>query len=271
MIKKMDRPLLEFENVTVVKGGNKKVLDSISVRIWEGENVAVLGPNGAGKSSLIKTITREYYPLPAQGGYLFRIWGQETWNVFELRFALGIVSNDLQYAYTRDITGLDVVLSGFFGSIGLYHERPTAGMKKKARDVMAFLEVEHLNGRAMDEMSSGEARRLLIGRALVHEPRALILDEPTTSLDLHASYKFCDILRKIARSGTSVILVTQNISDIIPEIGRVVLMKNGKIYKDGAKERIVTAANIGGLFGTGVEVWKKNGYFYALRHGSRCR
>jgi iron complex transport system ATP-binding protein len=139
-------------------------------------------------------------------------------------------------------------------------------MKKKARDVMAFLEVGHLKDRAINAMSSGEARRFLIGRALVHDPKALVLDEPTNSLDLHASYKFCDILRKIARSGTSVILVTQNISDIIPEVSRVILMKNGKIYKDGPKERILTGKNVSDLFGTRVEVRNKNGYFYALRN-----
>lgn len=262
---KINCPLLEFNNVTVAKGKNKKVLDSISINIREGENVVILGPNGAGKSSFIKTITREYYPVPKKDGYLFRIWGQDTWNIFDLRFLLGIVSNDLQYTCTKSITGMEIILSGFFSSIGLYKECITAKMKKKAGEVIEFLEVSHLKNRNMNEMSSGEARRFLIGRALVHDPKALILDEPTNSLDLHSLYKFSDILRKIAKSGTSIILVTQSLSDIIPEIKRVILMKDGKFYKEGTKECVLTDKNISKLFEIPVEIKKKSGYYYALR------
>jgi len=109
---------------------------------------------------------------------------------FDLRSLLGIVSNDLQYICTRDITGMEMVLSGFFSSIGLFREHLTFKMKSKALEIIEFLEIGHLRDRKMDQMSFGEARRFLIGRALVHDPKALILDEPTNSLDLHALYKF---------------------------------------------------------------------------------
>ena len=133
-------PFLEFDNVTVFHG-DKKVLDSISVRIRQGENVAILGPNGAGKSSFIKTITREFYPVLNEGEVTFRICGNEVWDVFELRSAFGIVSNDLQYTFTRDITGRDVVLSGFFSSVGLFNREITPEMHRKADEICTFLEV----------------------------------------------------------------------------------------------------------------------------------
>ena len=110
-MKKTNCPLLEFNNITVLKDHHKKVLDSISLKIYEGENVVILGPNGAGKSSFIKLITREYYPLSEGGESSFKIWGQDRWDVFDLRFLLGIVSNDLQYACAKDITGMEMVLS----------------------------------------------------------------------------------------------------------------------------------------------------------------
>ena len=264
-MKRINHPLLEFNNITVLKDNHKKVLDSISLKIYEGENVVILGPNGAGKSSFIKLITREYYPLSEGQGCSFRIWGQDRWDVFDLRSLLGIVSNDLQYACDRDITGMEMVLSGFFSSIGLFKENITPKMKKKAKEVIEFLEIGHLKDRKMNEMSSGEARRFLIGRALVHDPKALILDEPANSLDLHALYRFSNILRKIAKSATSIILVTHNISDIIPEIKRVILMKDGKFCNDGPKGSILTDKNITKLFGAPVKIKRKDGYYYALR------
>jgi iron complex transport system ATP-binding protein len=256
-------PLLEFKNVTVVRG-RKKILDSLSLTIRAGENVAILGPNGAGKSSFIRTITREYYPLPHKKDFSFRIWGQDRWDVFDLRFLLGIVSSDLQNAFAQEVTGMEVVLSGFFSSIRLYGRRITREMKKKTEKILRFLEIYHLRDRFMTEMSSGEARRFLIARALIHNPKALILDEPTIALDLHAQYKFRKILRKISKSGTGIILITQNIQDIIPQINRVILMRKGKFYKDGSKAKIVTSSNISGLFKVPVRIKKQKGHYYAF-------
>jgi iron complex transport system ATP-binding protein len=256
--------LLEFKNVTVIRG-HKKILDSLSITIRAGENVAILGPNGAGKSSFIKTITREYYPLPAKKDFSFKIMGKDKWDIFDLRFLLGIVSSDLQNAFAGEMSGMEVVLSGFFSSIRLYGRRITREMKQKAERILKFLEIYHLKDRFMTEMSSGEARRFLIARALIHNPKALVLDEPTIALDLHAQYKFRKILRKISRAGTGIILITQNLQDIIPQIGRVILMRKGRFFKDGPKAEILTTRNISTLFKVPVSIKKENGYYYA--HG----
>src|SRR5579863_1234093 len=97
--------LLDFRHISVMLG-QKKVLDDITLRIAAGEHVAILGPNGCGKSTLIKTITRELYPLGLPGSSL-TLFGRDVWNVFELRPLLGIVSNDLMRTCTREITGLE--------------------------------------------------------------------------------------------------------------------------------------------------------------------
>jgi iron complex transport system ATP-binding protein len=255
-------PLLEFENITVM-AGNAALIDSLSVTIHEGEHVAILGPNGSGKSSFIKTITREYYPLRRDDGVVFRLRGKDVWRVSDLRSLLGIVSNDLQYTFTREITGREVILSGFFSSIGLFRHEVTPAMERKTDEILAFLEIDHLGNRRMTEMSSGEARRFLIGRALVHDPKALILDEPTVSLDLHALHTFRSTLRRIAASGTGVIMVTHNLHDIIPEISRVILMKDGTFCRDGPKEEILTDETIGGLFGVPLRIRKEGEWYYA--------
>ena len=255
-------PLLEFRNVTVIKEG-KKVIDSITVTLQEGEHIAILGPNGAGKSSFIKTITREYYPVHCED-MVFRIWGRDRWHVFDLRALLGIVSNDLQFTFTREISAREAVLSGFFSSVGLFSQQVTPDMEEKTDRILEFLEISHLQDRLMTELSSGEARRFLIARALVHSPKALMLDEPTVSLDLHSLHLFRQTLRKIARSGTGIILVSHNLPDIIPEISRVILMKDGRFWKDGPKEEVLTDSNIAELFSVpGISVKKEGGYFYA--------
>ena len=128
---------------------------------------------------------------------------------------------------------------------------------------MDLLEIAHLAERNVDEVSSGEARRILIGRALVHDPRALVLDEPTSSLDLHATHELREILRKLARSGISLIMVTHHLPDIIPEIERVVMLKDGRVFRDGAKADVLTAPHLSELFRTPVDVLERGGYYNA--------
>lgn len=241
--------------------GSRIALDRVTLRIGLGEHVAVLGPNGCGKSTLIKTIARECYPLVRPGSSI-RIMGQDNWNVFDLRSMLGIVSNDLMSTFQRDVTGRDVVLSGFFSSVGLWsHQHVTSEMQEKAGNALARLEVTHLSERLASEMSSGEARRVLLARALAHEPRALLFDEPGTSLDLFAQHELQLVMRKLVGSGIGIVLVTHHLGDIIPEIERVVLMDRGRIVADGEKKEILTAERLSRLFGLTVEVAKRNGYY----------
>jgi iron complex transport system ATP-binding protein len=254
-------PLLDFRQVSVMRGENT-VLENITLRIQAGEHAVILGPNGCGKSTLIKTITRECYPLIRDGSSL-TIFGRASWNVFELRALLGIVSNDLMNTCNRDLTGLEVVLSGFFSSIGIqpYHD-VTEPMIDKSREVLDLLEAPHLANRETTAMSSGEARRILIARALVHDPVTLLLDEPFNSLDLHAIVELRRILSKLARGGIGILLVTHHLPDIIPEIDRVILLRNGRICADGAKAALLTSERIGELFGLPLEVVERGGFYH---------
>ena len=242
--------------------GETAALNSITLSIGVGEHVAILGPNGSGKSSLIKAITRECYPTRRTPRTALRILGREVWHVFDLRALLGIVSNDLMQSCTRDYSGREVVLSGFFSSVGLWpNHEVTPEMERKADEVIERLEIPYLADRNVNEMSSGEARRILIGRALVHDPKALVLDEPTASLDLHAMHELRAILRKLARSGTSLIVVTHNLPDLVPEIDRVILLKRGCVFQDGAKQQVLRPGILSELFETPVEVARRDGYY----------
>ncbi|PWR74095.1 ABC transporter ATP-binding protein [Methanospirillum lacunae] len=255
-------PLFECTNISICRGGTK-VLDSLNLVIPNGEHVAILGPNGSGKSTLIKVLMKEIYPVQDEKYHCCKVFGKEQWHVFDLRAHFGIVSNDLQFTFTRSITGKEVMLSGFFSSIGLFNHKVTSEMEKKVYEVARFLNIESHLTRCISDLSSGEARRLIIGRALVHQPQVLILDEPTSSLDLHALHTLRKYLRKIAISGVTIILVTHQIHDIIPEINRIIMMKNGNLFSDGCKDSLLTSTNISQLFDIPITVKEENGYYYA--------
>jgi iron complex transport system ATP-binding protein len=248
-----------------VQRDERVALDGVTLSIAQGEHAAIIGPNGSGKSTLIKLISRDLYPIWKGDGWSMRILGQERWRLFDLRNVLGIVSNDWMQMCTCAFSAHEIVLSGFFGSVGVwpYHE-VTPAMEEKTREVMDLLEISHLAERNTAELSSGEARRILIARALVHDPQALVLDEPSNSLDLHATHELREILRKLARRGITILMVTHHLPDIIPEMRRVVLIRQGRVYRDGSKEEVLDSATLSGLFGIDVEVVERGGYYHVL-------
>ena len=253
--------LLELRNVSVVRGDNL-ALDRLSLRIEQGEHLCILGPNGCGKSTLIKTLTRECYPI-ARADSSMQILGRERWNIFELRSLLGIVSPDLLTACTTDATGLDVVLSGFFSSTRIFpNHQPLPEHRERAERALARLGIAHLAARPLAEMSSGEAKRTLIARALVHDPQTLLFDEPSNALDIAGQVELRDTMRELARAGLGILLVTHHVSEIIPEIERVVLLQGGRILADDKKENVLTDERISGLFGVPVTLFREDGYFY---------
>ncbi len=258
----MSVPLIECVNLRVYRGRHR-VLDGFSLTVPEGQNVAILGPNGSGKSTLVKLITRELYPVAAPGASL-RVLGRDRWALFDLREHIGIVSNDLMATCTRAFTGLELVLSAFFGSVGLWpHHEVTDAMRDRAGEALEIMEVGHLADRIVTELSSGEARRLLVARALAHGPQALVLDEPTNSLDLRACRDLARCLSRLARRGTNIILVTHHLPDIIPEIDRVVVLADGRVGHDGPKAESLTSGVLSDAFGIPVHVQHRDGFYAA--------
>lgn len=256
-------PLVELRNVTVVRNG-RVVLHEVNLRIEAGEHVAILGPNGSGKSTLIKTITRELYPR-YDGHSAMQLFGQESWNVFDLRAMLGIVTNEVAAFCDRPVTGRDAVLSGFFSSVGLpRHQKIQPGMREKTSELLDWLEIGHLASRLIGEMSSGEVRRVMIARALVHEPKALLFDEPSNSLDVFAQVELRSTMSKLARSGIGLLLITHHLPDVVPEIARVIFMRDGRIVGDGGKAELLTAGRLESLFGCPVRITEHEGHYHLV-------
>ena len=256
-----------------MKGG-AAVLDAVSLTIRVGQHTAIVGPNGAGKSTLVNLLTHEERPLArGEGPGLsevegpIRLFGSDRWNVFDLRSRFGIVSADLHQRFVNGnsagaITARDAVLSRFFTGHGfIFAAEVTPAMRDAADALLNRMGVGHLAGTTIDRMSTGEARRVLIARALVTSPEALLLDEPTTGLDLVVRYEFLESIRDIARRGTTLILVTHRVEEIIPEIESIVLLKRGRVAAAGPKATTLTSANLTAVFEAPITLTEAGGYF----------
>ena len=257
---------IELADATVVRGG-REVLHALNLKLEAGQHACLLGPNGSGKSTIVKLIAGEVSPLYRESPPI-RLFGQERWDLFSLRSRLGIVSGELQSYQARDESVLDTILSGFFGSVGLpLRAQPTPAMIAKAREAAELLGARALIDRRAFELSSGEMRRVLVARALVHEPEMLLLDEPFASLDIAARHGFSSRVRELAARGHAIVLVTHELSEIPPEIDRIVLIKQGRIVGDGPKREMLRSETISELFGLPIRIFFQEGRFHALDRG----
>jgi iron complex transport system ATP-binding protein len=252
---------LSMRNVDVARG-EKVVLQDLDLQIATGEHVAILGPNGCGKSTLIKAMICECYPIVRPGMDL-KVYGRDRWDVQELRKHLGVVATELPGERTAVTRGLDAVISGFFSSSTIWPNLTvTESMREGALDALELLGASYLRDRWVGEMSAGEKRRVMIARALVHQPETLLLDEPSNALDLAAQRELREILRKVA-ARTGILMVTHHLADILPEIDRVVMMRGGRIVGDGPKRELLQADRLRELFGIDVQLTERDGYWHS--------
>jgi iron complex transport system ATP-binding protein len=257
------QPFLEICQADVFQGQHQ-VFEKLDLTLYQGEHTVILGPNGAGKSTLIKLLTRELYPRVAENSYV-KIDGSERVIIWELRQKIGLVSQDLQAGYDGHIKALDVVLSGLFGSVGIHmHQTPSPEQIQMATQALADVGLSDYAERYYVHLSTGQQRRLLLARALIHRPKVLILDETTNGLDLQGAFALIRLLRNLAQTGVSLVLVTHHLSEIIPEISRAVLLKDGKLVADGDKTQVLTEANLAHLYNTPLVLSCTDGFYQAF-------
>ncbi len=258
----MGECIIQLEHATVRRAG-VPILDDISFQVRRNEHVAVIGPNGAGKSTLVQLLSEEIHPLysPQTKRILF---GASKWEVLRLRSHLGIVSQSLQYLCNSSYKGWEIVISGFFSSIGLdFHHHCTDAQKLKMQEVMQRYDAWHLRDKQMNRMSSGEARRILLARANVHDPQVMLLDEAVSNLDFPSRSHYRTTLEQLDREGKTIILATHELSEIIPAINRIVVMQQGRIVADGPKQEILNEHLLSEVYQTRVFIDEREGLYSA--------
>lgn len=244
--------LIELDDARVLRGG-RAALDGISLRLPLGRHTAILGPNGCGKSTFIQLITRQLYPLAhADGQAPVRILGEHLWDVRAIRSRLGIVTGALheQLLSLPELTTEDVVLGAFDARLAPQDaDALTPEALARAHAALARADAQALAGRTYATLSTGEARRVLLARALVHAPMALLLDEPAAGLDVVAHDRLLRTLRRLAREGVTLVLVTHHAEELVPEIGHVVLLRDGRVVADGPRDEVLVPVLLSHAFG----------------------
>lgn len=244
--------------------GGAPVLHDINLDLKLGESTTVLGPNGAGKSCLVKLIDRSLHPIVQEQAYL-HLFGRSTVNLWQLRQRLGVVSTPMEERIPGAISGLDVVLAGFFGSTRLgLDQNPSSEQRIRAIKVLEQLDLQAISDHPYGRLSDGQRRRLLIARALVHEPDVLVLDEPSRALDLKGCHQLMHTLRDLCRHGTTLVQVTHRIDTIIPEMKRVLFLDKGRIVGDGTPAEMLTSTKLSALYGTSLTVVEAHGFRQVL-------
>ena len=253
---------LELQDVNVARG-DRTVLHDVNLSIRTGEHVAILGPNGCGKSTLILTMTCQIYPIVTPSMRV-RIFGRERWDLTHLRKRFGVVGTDLPGERTAVTTGLDAVTAGFFSASTLWPNlHVTQEMRERATEALSRLEALHLADQLVGEMSAGEKRRIVIARALVHRPHQLLLDEPSNALDLAAQRELRESMRRLVAEGTGLVLVTHHLGDILPEIERIILMRDGRIVADGPRAELLTEARLSQLFNAPIRIGRDEQWLHS--------
>lgn len=248
-------PLLELVDVSVIRGGNR-ILDRLCMRIPSGRHTAVLGPNGAGKTSLLNLLLRKFYPSVEEDGQQgeVKIMGVGDWEVVLLHRQMGVVTSMLDHSFSVGRTGRmlasEAVASGITATeLAEFGVELTPDVVRQVQESLGRVDACHLIDRRVSTLSTGERRRVLIARALIHRPQILVLDEPTTGLDIAARHHFLMMLRQIAQSQQiTLVIVTHHVEEIIPEVEHVVLLDRGRITFDGAKQTALEAVRLSEMY-----------------------
>jgi len=268
----MREKALELRNVSVVRDG-RYILRSIDLDIYSGENVAVIGPNGSGKTTLLRLLRGDINPFydedePA----LLRIFGEERWNLFDIRGRMGVVSMDLQNSFPPDMTVMEVICSGLLNTLDIFPDSIiTEAMRAQVYSSAVVMGIDGLLDREIESLSLGEMRCTLIARALITDPEILVLDEPMTGLDIVMKSRFRNMFDRLISQGVSIVMITHDLSDIPSSVDTIIGMKDGTVHIQGSRRDVLNDRIISELYGENIKVLEDNGSYQMIIAGGEDR
>ena len=255
-----DNRWLKIRNLEAWRN-NKRIFTNLSLDLYYGQNVVILGPNGSGKSSLLNLINRTLYPKVTKNSEI-KIFEKTEINIWNLRNRIGFLLEEIDKRVDSNTNVNDLILSGFQGNFKIKNEGSLSPEKQDSlAKIINQMDLQKIITKTYRTLSDGQKRRVLIARALIHNPKILILDEPTNNLDFKSTCNLLKILEEICNRQISLVQVTHNVDTIIKSINRVILMKNGTIVDDGSPTQILTSDKLSELYETELKVVNSNGFW----------
>ena len=241
--------------------GNTKVFENLNLKLHLGENTVILGPNGSGKSALLKLLDRSIYPAVKPGSKLL-VFNTDQINIWNLRTKVGFMNTDIEKRIKNSSRIIDIISSAYFGSNQIRNNQTlTNEQKEKVGYILNELDLLEISNKSFSTLSDGQKRRVLIGRALVHKPQVLVLDEPLTKLDIKSKHTLLRIFNSLCLRGTTLVLATHNVEIISGNTHRLLFMKNGKIIADGHPDKLMNSVQLSSLYDTPINASKSNGFW----------
>jgi len=252
-------PILDIRNL-LLQRADKNILNGLNWRVDKDEHWVVLGPNGCGKTSLIASLTGYKFPTSGDIHVLGKTFGESDWS--KLRTHIGLVSSTLNKYMAQDEPVLETIVSGKYAMIDLWHE-PSHNDKKAARSILKCIECLHLTNQPWANLSQGERQRALIGRALMAQPKLLMLDEPCAGLDPVAREHFLQFLERLGRQPNTptIVLITHHTEEIMPVFTHALLMRNGKDIAQGPVKKVLKNDALSQAFDCPIRLSRRQGRY----------
>ena len=262
-IKKELSAWAQLENLDV-KINKKKILSEINLNFNFGENILILGPNGSGKTTLLKLLSRSIYPIISSSSS-FKLFNNENINIWDIRKKIGFLFKDMEKRVNEGVKLKDLIISGFSGTYNSRYKNLLSNEEiDKVRNLINELDISDIINHDFNSLSEGQKRRGMIARALVYEPKLLVLDEPFSNLDIKSNMILSNKLVKLINKSVNIIYVTHSLESIIPNTNRVILIKNGKIINDGKPNQLINSTIISDLFNIPINVIKQDNYWRSV-------
>jgi len=242
---------LDAKNITAYKQ-DYKVIKNLSIKLFNNERIVILGPNGSGKSSMVDLINRNIYPIVKKDSY-FRIFNEELIDIWKVRKFISIVNNEIKFRISKDLKVKDVLLSGLYGRLcKIYNPK-----KEDLIKVNELIEKMYLNDiidKKFGWLSDGEKQISIIARAIINNPKVLILDEPSVNIDLKSRIFLIKKIQNLTKSGICILCITHDISMVTKDYNRVIFLKDREIVRDGKPSELMNSENINQLFDVNIKL-----------------
>ena len=242
---------LEAKDTNAYKQDNK-VIKNLSVKFFFNERIVILGPNGSGKSSIVDLINRNIYPIINENSY-FRIFNEELIDIWKVRKYISTVNNEIKFRINKYLKVKDVLLSGLYGKFCKINN-PKKEDLIKVKELIEKMFLNDIADKNYGYLSDGERQISLIARAIINNPKVLILDEPTVNLDLKSRIFFIEKIKNLSQLGISILCITHDISIITKDYNRLIFLKDREIIRDGKPSELMNSKNINQLFDINIEL-----------------